>query len=91
MVSSRAGRHRVSLLLLLLVLLLPAACWAYQVVDIVEGKLAADESNQYTVDTYGVLVGMLRLAATSEQDVWLCECVSLALFICVSRSSCAAH
>ena len=38
-------------------LLFPVVCWAYEVADIVEGKLAADGSNHYTVDTAGVLVG----------------------------------
>lgn len=38
--------------------LLPAVCWAYEVFDIVEGKLAAEEANHYTVDARGVLVGI---------------------------------
>ena len=91
MICTRAGRHCVPrLLLLLLLLLLSAACWAYQVVDIVEGKLAADESNQYTVDTFGILVGML--ATWSEQEAWLMlVCLSDSLHVSLSLLSCAAH
>lgn len=43
----------------LLLSLLPAVCRAYQVVEVVEGRLAADEANHYTVRTTGVLVGMV--------------------------------
>lgn len=42
----------------LLLSLLPAVCRAYEIVETVEGRLAADEANHYTVRTTGVLVGM---------------------------------
>lgn len=42
----------------LLLSLLPAVSRAYEVVEIVEGRLAADEANHYTVRTTGVLVGI---------------------------------
>ena len=38
-------------------LLLPVVCWAYEVTDVVDGKLAAEEANHYTIDTSGILIG----------------------------------
>ena len=41
-----------------LLLLLPGACWSYNVVESVTGTLAADEARHYTVEAWsGVLVG----------------------------------
>ena len=40
-----------------LIVLFPAALWAYEVAQSVEDKLAANEANYYAVDATGLLVG----------------------------------
>lgn len=40
-----------------LLLFLAIACQSYEVVEVVEGTLSAEESKQYTIDVTGVLVG----------------------------------
>ena len=57
--------RRVLLSLLLLLASLGAGGRAYEVAELVEGRLGAEAANRYTVDVSGVLVGEL-----CEQPSW---------------------
>ena len=46
--------------LLLLLLLLPPALWAYEVSQYVEGRLVKNEAKYYRIETSGLAVGTLR-------------------------------
>ena len=47
----------LSRVLQFMLVFLPGVCWTYEVVQSVEGSVAADETKHYTVDVVGVVVG----------------------------------